>query len=118
MKLIIETDKKKGQELGSEIKLIGQILGFTIFVKENVTVLERPFKKVWQTQGIQKLIVIDQYKMGFTISPKDNFSVLEVFIDYSLPPTGITFILGWVFGRFYAKWCTQKMIKEAQSHFQ
>lgn len=117
-KMKIETDEKKGQQLGSEIRLTGRILGLDLLVKESVIELERPVKKIWQTQGDQKIIVIEQYKMGFTIKPKERSSHLEVFIDYTLPRSGINFILGRAFGHIYGKWCVQKMIQEAHEHFQ
>lgn len=116
-KMKIETDEKKGQQLGSETRLTGRILGIDLFVKESVVELEKPLKKVWQTQGEQKLIIIEQYQMGFIITPKDKSSHLEVFIDYTLPQSGVKSILGKRFGHLYAKWCTEKMTQDAYDHF-
>lgn len=116
-KMKIETDIEKGQKLGSEIKLTGKFLGLDIFVRESIVELEKPLKKVWQTQGVQKLIIIEQYQMGFIITPKDKSSHLEVFIDYTLPQSGIKSILGKSFGHLYAKWCTEKMTQDAYEHF-
>lgn len=116
-KMKIETDLEKGKKLGSEIRLTGKFLGLDIFVRESVVELEKPLKKVWQTQGEQKLIIIEQYQMGFIITPKDKSSHLEVFIDYTLPQSGISSILGKIFGHLYAKWCAEKMTQDAHDHF-
>lgn len=116
-KMKIETDIEKGQKLGSEIRLTGKFLGINIFVKESVVELEKPFKKAWQTQGEQKLIIIEQYKMGFIITPTNKSSHLEVYIDYTLPQSGISSVLGKLFGHLYAKWCAEKMTQDAYDHF-
>ena len=42
---------------------------------------------------------------------------LRVRIDYKLPAKGAARWLGWLFGRTYARWCTERMAKDAASHF-
>lgn len=78
-----------------------------------VTEYERRFSKVWETRGESQLLVIGEYRMGFTISPSPVGSRLLVFIDYRLPDHGLPRILGWCLGSAYAAWCTRRMAKDA-----
>jgi hypothetical protein len=55
--------------------------------------------------------------MGFAISPLEQGSRLVVFIDYRLPARGIARGLGWLLGRAYAVWCTQRMVNDARIAF-
>jgi hypothetical protein len=64
-----ELDEKQGREVGSEIVLKGQILGIPLFVKEVVSERTIPSKKVWQTIGPQKRVIMNQYRMGFELAP-------------------------------------------------
>jgi hypothetical protein len=41
-----------------------------------------------------------------------------VFIDYALSDGSISNFLGRLFGNFYARWCTQRMVNDAATHFQ
>lgn len=112
-----ELDEKQGREVGSEIVLKGQMLGIPLFVKEIVQERTVPNRKVWQTVGPQKLIIIDQYRMGFELTPAGELISLRIFIDYSWPGRGITRLLAQLFSQFYAKWCTESMVKDATDHF-
>jgi hypothetical protein len=38
-------------------------------------------------------------------------------IDYDLPTRGLSRILGRLFGRMYAKWCTRQMVRDAERAF-
>lgn len=115
--LEIELDSAQGQATGAKIVMRGKILGIPIFLDEAITERNVPIRKVWETKGPQKLIVIDQYKMGFTLTPNNDGSILRVFIDYSLPPAGIGFLIGRLLGRVYARWCTNQMLRDAKRHF-
>jgi len=80
-------------------------------------VIERtpPHRKVWETVGEPRLLVISAYRMGFEIVPDGNASRLVVFIDYRLPSRGWARILGLLFGRTYAAWCTRRMTSDAKT---
>ncbi len=106
-------DEGKGQKVGSHIRLAGKAFGIKIFLDEIVTQHEPPSRKTWETVGDVKLLVIGEYKMTFEIKPQGNNSLLNVSIDYDLPTTW----LGYLFSGFYAKWCVQKMLKDAQRYF-
>lgn len=111
-----ETDDGKGQAVGSHIRLIGKAFGIKLFLDEVVTLREPPHRKVWETVGTPKLLVIGSYRMGLDIDEEDGMSRLRVFIDYNLP-SGISRLLGYLFGRAYAKWCVQQMIKDVGEQF-
>ena len=117
-RMAIELDASEGRAVGATIRLRGRVLGFPLSVEESVTEREPPLRKVWETTGAPKLLVINQYRMGFEITPKTQSSQLRVFIDYSLPDGSFSRWLGRLFGHYYARWCTQHMGDDAAKHFQ
>ena len=94
----------------------GRVLGLKVSLEEVVTEREPPFGKSWQTVDAN-LLVIGQYRLGFALSPSGDRSLLRVFIDYELPQRGLARWLGRLFGRTYARWCTERMTKDAAAHF-
>lgn len=116
-KMNLKLDDKSGKGVGAEIVLEGKMMGLPLFVREYVTESSPPSRKVWETQGPQKMIVIDQYRMGFELSPSEEGSTLKVFIDYTLPASGANRFMGLLLGHVYAKWCTETMLKDAAKHF-
>ena len=113
----VEVDAGLGQKVGSRIRLAGRVLGIELSVEEVVTERNPPFRKVWETTGSPRLLVIGDYRMGFELSPRGSESTLRVFIDYALPESAPAHWLGRLFGRYYAKWCTQQMVDGAVKHF-
>jgi Polyketide cyclase / dehydrase and lipid transport len=113
----IELDDGRGQRVGSRIRLKGHIFGFDLSVEEAVTERNPPRRKVWETVGTPRLLVIGHYRMGFEISPEERASILRVFIHYELPDNKPARWLGYLFGRQYAKWCTNQMVEDTSSHF-
>lgn len=116
-KMEMKLDPQKGRGVGAEIILDGKMLGIPLYIREFVVESEEPVRKSWQTSGPQKLIVIDQYKMGFILRPDGDQTHLEVFINYSLPSKGAGAFLGKLFATIYAKWCTDQMAQDAARHF-
>ena len=56
--------------------------------------------------------------MGFDITPQGvSSTLLCVFIDYALPQTLPARWFGYLFGNFYARWCTRRMVGDAAKHF-
>src|SRR5262245_52972659 len=113
----VEFDIDRGQKVGSWIRLSGKIFGFTLFVEEVVRERTPPHRKVWETIGVPRLIVIGSYRMGFEVSQCEGRAHLTVFIDYSLPEGILARWLGYVFGGYYARWCTQRMVADSVKHF-
>ena len=113
----IELDVAAGRAVGSRIRLSGGVLGIPISVEEVVTERHPPLRKVWQTTGVPKLLVIGHYRMGFEITPHGASSLLRIFIDYALPQAPFARWLGRVVGGSYARWCTESMADDAAKHF-
>lgn len=116
-RMVLEMDNSNGRSVGSRIRLSGRVLGIRLCVNEIVTERNPPRRKVWETTRRPRLLVIGDYRMGFEIYPTERCCSLKVFIDYSLPRTFVGRCLGQIFGRFYARWCTQRMVKDAALHF-
>jgi hypothetical protein len=117
MRMEISFDSGRGQNIGSLIRLRGTVLGVDLLVEETVTERDPPRRKVWETIGTPKLLVIGQYRMGFELTPQVVGSLLRVYIDYALPERAPARWLGYIFGGYYAKWCTRKMVGDAAKHF-
>lgn len=113
----IVLDQERGQNVGSRVRVAGRVFGLKLSVDEVVTERNPPFRKVWETTGTPKLLVIGPYRMGFEIVPQESGSVLRVFIDYALPDRGLARWLGYLFGGSYTRWCTRRMVNDAAKHF-
>lgn len=88
-------DEMRGREAGARIRLAGRVLGVPLEVDELVVERTPPRRKVWQTVGTPRLLLI----------------------DYDLPATLLGRWLGKVFGHVYARWCTARMVRDAGRHF-
>ena len=113
-----EIDAGRGQTVGSRVRLSGRVFGVELSVEETVTERNPPRRTVWETTGAPKLLVSGHYRMGFELSTQGNGSMLRVFVEYSLPEKGLARGLGRLFGRYYARWCTQQMVDDAVNHFE
>lgn len=110
-------DERQGKAIGSHIKLRGRVLGIGLSVEEVVTVRDVPARKVWETIGAPRLLVIGPYRMSFEVTGAESASRLRVSIDYELPARGAERVLGRLFGRAYARWCTRRMVRDAVALF-
>jgi len=108
-------DEQWGRVVSSHVVRRGRAFGMLLFLDEVVTEREMPRRKVWETVGEPRLIVIGPYRMGFEIAPSDSGVLLHVSIDYDLPSHGISRLLGYLLGRVYAKWCTREMLLQAKA---
>lgn len=113
-----ELDEGRGQRVGSRIRLSGRIFGVELSVEEMVVERNPPHRKVWETTGAPRLLVIGHYRMGFELSAQGTGSMLRVLIEYALPDGPPGRWLGRLFGRYYARWCTQQMVEDAIKHFE
>ena len=116
-RMSIDVDADGGRVVGSKIRMQGRMMGIPLALEEVVTERQIPNRKVWQTIGTPKLLVIAQYRMGFELTPRGDASMLRVFIDYSLPATAPGSWLGRMFAGVYARWCTTQMADGAARHF-
>jgi hypothetical protein len=113
----VALDEQRGQSVGSRIRIAGRVFGVRLWVDEIITERLPPERKVWETVGSPRLLVIGSYRMGFEVIPAGDQSELRVFIDYALPAAGLAQVLGVVFGRAYARRCTRRMVVDAATHF-
>ena len=84
-KMSINVDAAGGRVPGSVIRLNGRMLGLTLAVEERVTEREPPQRKVRQTQGAPKLLVLTRYRMGFDIRNGEATTLFAIWLDFSVP---------------------------------
>lgn len=106
-------DAKQGRGVGAHIVLRGRVFGIELHVEEVVVTYEPPTRKVWETIGMPRLLVIGPYRMSFEVNGSRGGSTLRVAIDYEPRAHGVARVLGWLFGRMYARWCTRRMVTDA-----
>ena len=117
-RMAYQFDAAKGRATGSVIRMTGSVLGVNLWVEEVVTVRDPPRRKVWETRGVTRLLIIGGYQMGFEIDPVGtDASKLRVFIDYGSPPGLFGLLAGAVFGPLYARWCVRRMARDTRQHF-
>jgi hypothetical protein len=114
-KMDVRLDAQSGQVIGSHIVLDGRVFGVRIFLDEVVTERNPPMRKQWETVGEPRLLVIGRYRMRFDLTPAAGNTVIRVAIDYELPRRGFSRLLGVLFGRSYAQWCTRQMVLDARA---
>jgi hypothetical protein len=113
----VQLDEGRGQRLGSRIQMSGRVFGLDLSLDEVVSEYDPPRHKVWETVGEPRLLIIGKYRMGFDISPREGASIFRVFINYDLPRSTRG---GWLITKLasgYARWCTQRMVQDAATHF-
>lgn len=113
----IYMDRHRTRTVGSKFGFSGRILGIPLSVDEIVTARQPPAGKSWETASEPNLWVIGRYRMGFELTPRPGGTVLRVFIEYARPAAGLPRLLGLLFGRMYARWCTRQMVDDAIEHF-
>lgn len=111
-------DEGHGQKEGSHITMTGSIFGIKLFLDEVVNIHDAPRQKEWHTVGDLSLLVVDHYKLGFKIAPVEGASKLTVYIDYNMPKSFKTRLLGFLLGGMYAKWCVRQMTGGVKDHFE
>lgn len=67
-RMTTELDEGRGQRVGSRIRLSGRVFGVVVSVEEVVIERTPPFRKVWETIGTPKLLVIGHYRMGYELA--------------------------------------------------
>ena len=116
-RMSLEMDAGHGKGIGSRLRLHGKAFGISLSLEEVVTERVPPLRKVWETVGEPKLLVVGSYRMGVQIAGRGATSELCVFIEYNLPARAPWRWMGQLFGRRYASWCTARMANDALRHF-
>ena len=112
-KMAIITDTTRPRGIGTDITLRGRVFGFHLTVEETITRYEPPLLKEWETTDEPRLLVIGNYRMAFITSSEKSGTRLRVMIDYNRPASRIPRLLSVLFGRAYARWCTNQMVSDA-----
>jgi hypothetical protein len=115
--MAIEFDDGEGKIVGSKMRLRGTAFGVRLNVEEAIIEHAPPYRKSWETVSAPQLLVIGPYRMGFSIEDLGQSCRVTVFIDYELPGRAPWRWLGKLFGRAYARWCTERMAGDAARHF-
>ena len=114
-KLTIEwlSDHKTG--LGTKYRWTGKVVGMKMDFTVEVSKWIDGKEKVWGTIGDAKMIVIDWFEMDLTMTPEgDGKSNAKLGINY----TKHRGLLGFLFGKWYSKWCVKSMLKDTKKHFE
>ena len=111
----VQMDNARGQRTGSRIVMTGRAFGFELELEEIIDERTPPMRKAWHTVGAPSLVVMGSYRMGCDLAPEGDATRLRVFIDYGLPERQAW--LGRICGRWYARWCTQRMLSDCRRHF-
>jgi hypothetical protein len=109
----VETDAGRGQAVGSHIRLAGRAFGIPLSLDEVVVLRSAPTAKTWETTGVPNLLVIGPYRMGFELAPSTQDTAVRVFIDYALPKSRLPLPFLERLAAGYARWCTDRMVKDA-----
>jgi hypothetical protein len=115
--MTIHTDGGVGRPEGTRQHLAGRVLGINLAVDGEVTERKPPYRKVWQTVGEPRLLVVGPYRMGVTIDERGTGSHVRITIDYALPTDALSRWLGALFGGMYARWCVNQMIEDVRQRF-
>ena len=108
-------DDRHGQEVGSHVRMSGQVLGIPLDLDEVVVERVPPWEKAWGTVGVPRLLVIGRYRMGFEVLWHEAGVAFRTFIDYELP--GQHRCLGYLLGEMYARWCVDQLSKSVTRRF-
>jgi len=113
----IVTDDGGGRAVGSRVRMSGKAIGIPLSLEEVVTERHPPYRKAWETVDA-RLLVIGQYRLGFELEPRAGACELRVFIDYDRPTGAIARCASaLLFAKIYARWCTERMARDAEKHF-
>jgi hypothetical protein len=115
-RMTYDFDERRGQAVGSHIRMGGKAFGLELAVDEVVTERDAPRRKVWRTVGAPKLVIMGAYEMGFEITPLGSNANLRVWIDYEPLSRGPG---RWVASlpEMYARWCVERMVEDAVTAF-
>ncbi|MFA5937782.1 MAG: hypothetical protein WC809_00380 [Sinimarinibacterium sp.] len=116
-RMTIELDEGQGRLIGSHIRLGGRLFGLGLYVEARVISRDPPVRKVWETVGEPRLLVIGRYRMGFESIATPGGRQLQVFIEYDDPLSGVPRVLGKLLGAAYARWCVRQMVEDAITQF-
>lgn len=108
-------DPAEGRAVGSVIEMEGRVAGLRLALREVVAERDPPRRRVWRTEGPQRLVVMSAYRMGFETAPAAGGTRLRVVCDYNLPTAPWGRLLGWLLADADARWCVGRIVKGAEA---
>ena len=105
-----EFDAARGRKVNARVRVLGSILGIKLQIEECVTERAPPFRKAWRTTGPQRMLVLDAYRMGYELVAREQGCRARVFIDYAIPPAGLSHWLARAAAARYARWCVNGVL--------
>jgi hypothetical protein len=114
-KLTLEVLSKNKTGLGATYRWYGQVMGMAMDFSEEVTEWVKNKRRVWETTGKPKLIIMNGYKMWFEVEPVKNKTRITFGITYDLPRDLRGKILGAISAKWYSKWCLKSMTQDAKT---
>lgn len=115
-KLKLEIVSPRPTGLGATYRYSGKILGITIDFSETVTRYVAGREKAWRTIDVPRLLIMSGYEMGVRVEPLSPASSrLTITINYDLPASGVSRVLGLMLGKAYSRWCLTQMCEGAKT---
>jgi len=101
--------------LGTRYRWTGKVLGMKMDFTVEVSKWLAGKEKTWGTVGPAKMIVIDWFEMDLLTSPENNERTKALLGIHYTKHKGLW---GFLFGKWYAKWCVKSMLKDTRKHFE
>ena len=112
----MEMERLPGPEkgVGAGFRWTGRVLGFSLDFTETVTLWKENEKKVWETIGSPKLIILGWYRMRLVTEARGNGTRASLQIEYA-PPEGFFYkLLSKALAGWYADWCLSRMLGDTK----
>jgi hypothetical protein len=112
-KLQIQWLSENKTGLGTKYRWTGKVVGMKMDFTVEVSKWAKG-QKVWGTVGEAKMIVIDWFEMYLITTP---VSTGETDAKLGIYYTKHKGLWGFLFGKWYAKWCVKTMLNDTRKHF-
>ena len=112
----MEIERLPGPEkgVGSTYRWKGGVLGLPLDFTETVTLWKENEKKVWETTGEPKLIILGWYRMRLVTEPREGGTLASLEIEYTHHEGFFYKILSAALAGWYADWCLTRMLGDAK----
>ncbi len=112
-KLKIEWLSENKTGLGAKYRWTGKVVGMKMDFTVEVSKWIAGKEKVWGIVGATQMIVIDWFEMYLILTSEIEGTKAKLGIAYTKPKN----LWGFLFGRWYSKWCVKSMLKDTKNHF-
>lgn len=113
-KLRIEWLSQNKTGLGTKYRWTGKVVGMKMDFTVEVSKWIEGKEKTWGTVGDAQMIVIDWFEMYLAVTEgNDRTSIAKLSIAYTKHRS----LWGFLFGKWYSKWCVKSMLKDTRDHY-